>query len=524
MLLLGIDLGTSSVKVTVLNSATQKCIASVQYPNVEMDIISAQPRWAEQSPDLWWENIQQAILKCNATKLYQPQDIRAIGIAYQMHGLVLVDKEQHVLKNSIIWCDSRAVEIGEAAFLNIGTKKCLSRLLNSPGNFTASKLAWVKENEPAVYEKIDKVMLPGDFIAMKLTGSITTTASALSEGIFWDFRDNRISDDILNYFGFHQSLFPDIKPLFSSHGILKDTVATSLSLKPGIPVSYKAGDQLNNALSLNVLQPGEVAATAGTSGVIYGVSDQLEYDQQSRINSFAHVNHQAPSSMELPGIAKEMGEVTGGEARIGILLCINGAGIFNRWIKNMVGTNCSYNELNNAAAKVISGADGLLALPFGNGAERMLNNQLVGAHFQNLDFNIHTSAHLVRAAQEGIAFSFRYGLDIMRENGMHPTIIRASKTNLFLSHIFTRSFVNSTGVAVEFYDGDGSFGAALGAGIGAGIFKDTSAAFSNRKPVGVEEPKIQYSTQCEELYQNWKGFLNEKLDDLKKIPEHKSIT
>ncbi len=495
MLLLGIDLGTSSVKISVLDAATQQCIASVQYPETEMDIISSQSGWAEQSPDLWWENVKQAILKCNATKLYNPGDIGAIGIAYQMHGLILVDKEQHVLKNSIIWCDSRAVEIGEEAFLNIGTEKCLSRLLNSPGNFTASKLAWVKENEPAVYEKIDKAMLPGDFIAMKLTGSITTTVSALSEGIFWDYRSNSISSDVINYFGFDLSVFPAVQPLFSVHGYLKETVANRLSLQPGIPVSYKAGDQLNNALSLNVLQPGEVAATAGTSGVIYGVSDQLEYDQQSRINSFAHVNHQA------------------NKIRTGVLLCINGAGIFARWIKNIVGANRTYTELNNAAAKIPTGSNGLLALPFGNGAERMLNNRVVGSHFQNLDFNIHTEAHLVRAAQEGIAFAFRYGLDIMRENGMNPRIIRAGKTNLFLSDVFTRSFVNSTQVAVEFYNGDGSLGAALGAGIGAGIYKDVSAAFSNRKPIGSVEPPNQ--NIHEELYQNWKEFLNEKLNSLK---------
>jgi xylulokinase len=494
MLLLGIDLGTSSVKVSVLDAATQKCVASVHYPETEADIISAQPGWAEQSPDLWWENVKQAILKCNATNLYDPKDIDAIGIAYQMHGLVLVDKDQHVLRNSIIWCDSRAVEIGDDAFANIGNEKCLYRLLNSPGNFTASKLAWVKDNEPAVYEKIDKVMLPGDFIAMKFTGDITTTTSALSEGIFWDFRSNSISADINNYFGFDQSLFPHVQTLFAPHGLLKETVATRLSLKAGIPVSYKAGDQPNNALSLNVLQPGEVAATAGTSGVIYGVSNQLEYDQQSRINSFAHVNYKED------------------EVRIGILLCINGSGIFNRWVKNLIGANRTYAELNQAASNIKPGANGLLALPFGNGAERMLNNQQVGAHFQNLDFNIHTDAHLVRAAQEGVAFAFRYGLDIMRENGMHPTIIRAGKANLFLSDVFTQSFVNATQTAVEFYDGDGSYGAAMGAGIGAGIYSNAADAFGNRKPSGCIEPETKNNS--EELYQQWKSFLQEKLQTI----------
>ena len=498
MLLLGIDLGTSSIKVSVVTAATQQLVASSSYPESETDIISLHPGWAEQSPDLWWEHVKKAMLKCHSLMLYDPAEIVAIGIAYQMHGLVLVDKDQQVLRNSIIWCDSRAVEIGNKAFHEIGEEKCLSHLLNSPGNFTASKLAWVKANEPAVYGKINKIMLPGDFIAMKMTGECTTTVSALSEGIFWDFKDNRISKDVLNYFEIDESLFPNIQPLFAPHGYLKETVAVTLSLKKGIPVSYKAGDQPNNALALNVINPGEVAATAGTSGVIYGVSDQLNYDLQSRINSFAHVNYKAPS----------LKERAGGEVRIGILLCINGVGIFNRWIKNMIGGN-TYAGLNEAAGKVPVGAEGLIALPFGNGAERMLNNQIIGGQFHNLDFNVHTTAHIVRAVQEGIAFSFRYGLDIMRENGMNPAVIRAGKANLFLSDVFTSSFANTNKVAVEFYEGDGSFGAAIGAGIGAGIYPDAAAATENREPVYTVEP--EQANRYEELYQQWKVKLKNQL-------------
>jgi xylulokinase len=438
--------------------------------------------------------VQAAILKCHSLKKYDPLEIAAVGIAYQMHGLVLVDKEQKVLRNSIIWCDSRAVEIGNKAFHAIGEERCLSHLLNSPGNFTASKLAWVKENEPAVYKRINKIMLPGDFIAMKLTGDITTTISALSEGIFWDFKENTISDEVIDYFGFDRSLFPSIQSLFSSHGHLKETVAAALSLRKGIPVSYKAGDQPNNALSLNVLQPGEVAATAGTSGVIYGVCDELNYDVQSRINSFAHVNHEADKK------------------RIGVLLCINGAGIFNRWMKNIAGANYTYAGLNEAAAKVPVGSQGLMALPFGNGAERMLNNQIIGGHFHHLDFNIHTTAHMVRAVQEGIAFAFRYGLDIMRENGINPTVVRAAKANMFLSNIFTQSFAAVNNVAVEFYEGDGSFGAALGAGIGAGIYKNAVAASQGRKPVGTVKPAG--TEQYEELYEQWKQLLNDQLNKI----------
>lgn len=492
MLLLGIDLGTSSVKVSVINAATQHCINSAYYPETEAEIIAMHPGWAEQSPDQWWEYVKQAIIKCHADEKYDPEAIGAVGIAYQMHGLVLVDKDQHVLRNSIIWCDSRAVEIGEKAFDTIGVERSLQHLLNSPGNFTASKLAWVKKNELAIYDKIDKVMLPGDFIAMKMTGDSTTTISALSEGIFWDFKENNLSVDVMKYFGFNKNLFPTIHPLFGIHGYLKDTVASRLSLRKGIPVSYKAGDQLNNALSLNVLEPGEVATTAGTSGVIYGVGNELCYDQQSRINSFAHVNHS-----EL-------------QKRIGVLLCINGTGIFNRWIKNLTGLNTTYSGLNEEAAKIPIGSDGLMTLPFGNGAERMLNNQTIGAHIQNLDFNMHTSGHVVRAVQEGIAFSFRYGLDIMRENGINPSVIRAGKANLFLSDIFTKTFAAVNNVAVEFYDGDGSYGAAIGAGIGAGFYNSSADAARNRKPICTVLPDS--NSIYGELYLKWKKLLEYQLE------------
>lgn len=487
MLLLGIDVGTSSIKVSIVDAQTQQCIASANYPETEAEIIALKGGWAEQSPISWWQFFQQALAKTHATKTYDPKDIAAIGIAYQMHGLVLVDKDQNVLRDSIIWCDSRAVPYGDAAFKAIGEEKSLSHLLNSPGNFTAAKLAWVKENEPHVYEGIDKIMLPGDYIGMMLTGIITTSISSLSEGIFWDFKTNSLSKDVMNYFGFSDNIIPTIKDVFSEHGYLTERIAQQLNLKAGIPVSYKAGDQPNNALSLNVLEPGEVAATAGTSGVIYGVSDQRAYDQQSRVNSFAHVNYTAE------------------QTRIGILLCINGTGILNKWIKNIAGATTSYADLNSAAAKTNIGSDGLYIIPFGNGAERMLNNKIVGTHLHNIDLNKHTTAHLYRAGQEGIAFAFRYGLDIMRENKMFPSVIRAGKANMFLSSVFTNAFVNVTNTPVELYNCDGSVGAALGAGIGAKIFSNAKEAFTNMQRLQTVQPDGQNA--YEEHYQKWKALL-----------------
>ncbi len=492
MYLLGIDIGTSFIKVSLVEASTQKSIVTVSYPDTENVIISHQNGWAEQSPTIWWEQVQAGILKLHkAAKLalpsYDSNKIAAIGIAYQMHGLVLIDKNKNVLRDSIIWCDSRAVPYGEKAFDTIGHEKCLSHLLNSPGNFTAAKLAWVKENEPAVFAQIHTIMLPGDFIAMQLTGEITTSIAALSEGIFWDFKNNCISKEVLNYFGFDFSIFPKLQEVFSNHGQLSSTVANGLDLKAGIPITYKAGDQPNNALSLNVLEPGEVAATAGTSGVIYGVGNTLSYDMQSRVNSFAHVNHK-PS-----------------ENRIGMLLCINGTGILNSWVKKYIGATTNYTTMNEMAANIPAGSDGLTILPFGNGAERIFNNKIIGAQMLGIDFNKHSAAHIYKAAQEGIAFAFRYGLDIMRENKLQPSVIKAGQANLFLSPIFTHAFVNATGVPVSLFNVEGSVGAALGAGIGAGVYKELKDAFADTKPTQHIEPTE--TKLYDALYENWKNKL-----------------
>lgn len=490
MYLLGIDIGTSSIKVSVVEIETRECVASVQYPEQETAIISHNPGWAEQSPSEWWENTLQAIKKVVASGKFDPQKIHAIGIGYQMHGLVVVDQNQQPLRDAIIWCDSRAVDIGYQAFEHIGQEKCLSNLLNSPGNFTASKLAWVKKNEPEIYEKIDKVMWPGDFISMKLTGEITTSISAVSEGVFWDFKKNEISKEIIEYYELDANLIPEIRALFSTHGTLRAGVADFLGLSKGVPVTYKAGDQPNNALSLNVLRPGEVAATAGTSGVIYGVSKELTYDRQSRINTFAHVNYQTE------------------QPRMGVLLCINGAGSMYRWAKHTFAPHLSYNDLNKIAATAPIGSKGIRVLPFGNGAERMLNNRFTGAKFLGIDLNTHSAAHIFRAVQESIAFAFRYGLDIMRENGIQPQVIRAGKANLFQSDLFAQTFVDVTAVPVELYNNDGSVGAALGAGIGANVFS-AEDAFKGRQII--KEITPLYGDEYDSIYQEWKEILMDNL-------------
>ena len=490
MYLLGYDIGSSSVKASIVNAESGKCAASAFYPKSEAPIIAVKKGWAEQEPGSWWEYLKQATADILATSGVDPKDIKAIGISYQMHGLVCVDKDMNVLRPSIIWCDSRAVPYGQNAFDTLGHENCLSHLLNSPGNFTASKLAWVKENEPELYSKIYKIMLPGDYIAMKLSGEICTTVSGLSEGMFWDFKNNEVSKMLLDFYGIDSSLIPEIRPTFSEQGRVSAAASAELGLAEGTPITYRGGDQPNNALSLNVFNPGEIASTAGTSGVVYGVLGDVNYDPKSRVNTFAHVNHTAE------------------QTRLGVLLCINGTGILNSWMKrNVAPEGISYADMNDLAAQAPIGSAGVSILPFGNGAERMLENKEVGASIHGVNFNVHNKSHLVRAAQEGIVFSFKYGIEVMEQMGMNVSKIHAGHANMFLSPIFRDTLAGVTGAVIDLYDTDGSVGAAKGAGIGAGIYKDNKEAFATLEKLAVIEPSAADAQAYADAYETWKSRL-----------------
>lgn len=488
--LLGFDVGSSSVKASLVDVETGQCAASAFYPEREAPIKAVKAGWAEQDPLMWWNNAKLALSKIMSETGATGEQIKAIGISYQMHGLVCVDKNQQVLRDSIIWCDSRAVPYGEKAFQHLGAEQCLGHLLNSPGNFTAAKLAWVKENEPNLYEKIYKVMLPGDYIAMKLSGEINTTISGLSEGMFWDFKEKAPAKFLLDEYGFSEDLIADIVPTFSVQSVVSKAAADELGLKEGTPISYRAGDQPNNALSLNVFNPGEIASTAGTSGVVYGVLGEVNYDKKSRVNTFAHVNY-----------TKELD-------RLGVLLCINGTGILNAWVRrNVAPEGISYADMNVMMENVPIGSEGVTIIPFGNGAERVLENREIGCSINGVNFNKHSKAHIVRAAQEGIVFSFCYGMEIMTQMGMDIHKIHAGKANMFLSEIFRNTLAGVSGATIELYETDGSVGAAKGAGIGCGIYRDHDEAFATLKKLAVIEPNESNRNEYLEAYARWKNTL-----------------
>lgn len=494
MYLLGYDIGTSSVKAALVDAESGKCVASDFCPKSEAPIKCLKPGWAEQDPESWWQYVKEVTKMVLAESKVNPADIKAIGFSYQMHGLVCVDENFKVLRDSIIWCDSRGVPYGEKAFKDIGEEHCLSHLLNSPGNFTAAKLQWIKDNEPATFSRIMKVMLPADYVAWKMTGRLVTTPEGLSEYMLWDFKEHGPAKFLMDYYGYSLDMLPEVVPTFSNQGEISEWAATQLGLAAGTPVTYRAGDQPNNALSLNVFNPGEVASTAGTSGVVYGINGTTDYDPKSRVNNFAHVNH------------------TPQQTRIGVMTCINGTGILNSWCKrNVAPDGCSYTEMNHLAAQAPVGSAGVSILPFGNGAERVLENREIGCSFHGINFNIHNRTHLLRAAQEGIVFSFMYGMEIMKALGLYVNKIHAGKANMFLSPVFRETLASVSGATIELYDTDGAVGAAKGAGIGAGIYTDNKEAFASLVKLAEIHP-AQDRTPYLEAYDRWKHCLDKELN------------
>jgi xylulokinase len=484
--LLGYDIGSSAVKAALVEIESGSPVGAAVSPADELPIQAPRPGWAEQDPGVWWTHVISATRQLAAAHPAALREVKAIGLSYQMHGLVLVDRALQVLRPAILWCDSRAAEIGHQAFQELGVAKCMRRLLNSPGNFTASRLKWVKDMEPEVFARVYKAMLPGDYVALQMTGEPVTTPTGLSEGILWDYAEDGLALMVLSHYGIPVSYIPPSVAVFSIQGLLQPDAAADLGIPAGIPLAYRSGDQPNNALALKVLEPGEMAATAGTSGVIFAVSDTPRPDTQLRVNTFLHCTHQR----ERP--------------RYGTLLCINGAGSLYRWLRHTImAPGTDYTDMNRLAATAPIGADGVSMLPFGNGAERLLEDRRMGGGLHGLDFNRHTRAHLLRAAQEGIVFALHHGLRTMRNLGLETRVARAAAGNLFLSPLFCGAFATLTNTCLELYDTNGAQGAARAAGLGADLYRDAAEALGSLRPLRVIEPQAGTFPAYRETYERW---------------------
>ncbi|UZO80033.1 FGGY family carbohydrate kinase [Aquimarina sp. ERC-38] len=486
---IGIDLGSSSIKVSLITS-DGKALKTVQEPEEEMNILVPGKNWAEQNPETWWSYTCSAIARVCDEAQIATKEIKGIGIAYQMHGLVLIEKNGDVLRNAIIWCDSRAVAIGDQAFQDIGEEVCMNEMLNSPANFTASKLKWLQVNEPEVYQQIHKIMLPGDFIAYKLSGKAQTTTSGLSEGVFWNFKEDKVSKILLDHYNIKKELLPEIVPTFGKQSEVSAKGEEATGIQKGTPILYRAGDQPNNAFSLNVLNPGEVAVTGGTSGVLYAVTESMVSTEGVKLNNFAHVNHDPQ------------------HPRIGKLLCINGCGIQYRWLKEQLGfKEDAYEQMNQLASSVPIGADGVVCIPFGNGAERMLNNKIVGTHYLNLNLPVHNKSHLCRATLEGIAFTFVYGMELLKKDNSAINLIRAGSDNLFRSQIFAETIATLTGQEIEVYNTTGAIGAARAAGLTLGTIKSMKDLVLKEDYVKTYKP-LTTKKEYQKAYTRWRKALD----------------
>ncbi len=490
MLFLGIDLGSSSLKLSIYDAEKGITLANVKVPEFEMKINAPQFGWAEQNPEDWWENVKTGIHLLKNNKKIDLEKVCGIGIAYQMHGLVLTDNQLNPVRPSIIWCDSRAVNIGNEAEKSIGVEISQNKILGSPGNFTASKLKWVKNNEPEVFKKASYMMLPGDYIAAKLTEKAQISTSGLSEAALWDFSDGKLATEVLEKMNLPESYIPEIVPSFGNHATISPKIASELGLNKNAQINYRAGDQPNNAFSLNALKSGDIATTAGTSAVMYAVSSENTFDKKNRVNTFLHVNNTPKNKHN------------------GVMLCINGSGILYQWLRKMISVSrdelVSYEVLNNEASLVKPGSEGLRFYPFGNGVERIFNNKEVNSGIENLNYNIHQPSHVIRSACEGIVFAMNYGFEVMQSIGIQGKVVRAGKDNLFLSPVFREIFVNTTQTTLELYNTSGSEGAARGAAVGFGYYKKTEDAFKSLKCIERLEPSKELSLQYQDIYKKWK--------------------
>ncbi|WP_339655368.1 FGGY-family carbohydrate kinase, partial [uncultured Salegentibacter sp.] len=343
---------------------------------------------------------------------------------------------------------------------------------------------------PENFKKASIMMLPGDYIAAKLSETPQISTSGLSEAALWDFSKGKLATEVLDKMGLSEDFIPEIVPSFGDQATVSSAIANELGLDPDTKINYRAGDQPNNAFSLNALKPGDIATTAGTSAVMYAVSAENTFDPESRVNTFLHVNNTEKAKHN------------------GVLLCINGSGILYQWLRKIISVGreelIPYEKLNEEAAKVEPGSKGLRFYPFGNGVERIFSNKEVNSGIENLNYNIHQPAHLIRSACEGIVFAMNYGFEVMQSIGVEGKVVRAGKDNLFLSPVFREIFVNTTQTTLELYNTSGAEGAARGAAVGYGFYKEFDDAFTSLKCLERMEPDPKLSKQYQEIYQEWK--------------------
>jgi xylulokinase len=480
---LGVDVGTGGSRALLVD-ANGRVRYSFVAPHEEMRMLK--PLWAEQEPEDWWRASQLAIQGVLKQAKADGGAINGIGLSGQMHGLVLLDEKHSVIRPALIWCDQRSQRQVDEINAAAGPETVLRATANPVlTGFTLPKLLWVKDNEPEKYSRIKRVLLPKDFVRFKLTGEFITDVSDASGTALFDVLRRKWSDEMIGILHLDKSILPEALESSAIAGHISEEAARATGLRAGTPVVAGAGDQAASAIGNGIVRSGEVSCTVGTSGVVFAYLEKPAYDPLGRVHTFCHA---------IPGVWHVMG-VT------------QGAGLSLQWYRNRFSQNSDYDELTADASLSPPGAHGLFWLPY-----------LMGERTPHLDANAraawvgltakHQASDLVRSILEGVCYSLKDGLEIIRELGATPSTTRLSgggaKSPLW--HQLFANIFNQRVTTLETQEGS-AFGAALLAAIGTKHYASAKEACKAAvHEVSAKEPDRAAAAFYEEHYRVFRSF------------------
>lgn len=500
--LMGIDIGTTSARAIIIDEEGKLLGAGVyEYP-----LYHPQPLWAEQDPQDWWEGTKKSIGKALKEADVKPQEIGGIGLSGQMHGLVLLDENYEVLRRSILWCDQRTVK--QCEYIMRKSRQTLVKSTCNPAltGFTLPKVIWVRQEEPKIYDKIHKMLLPKDYIRFKLTGEFATEVSDASGTLMLDVKKRKWSEDVLSAFGINKEALPVVYESVQITGKITPEAARETGLKEGIPVVGGGGDQAAGGVGNGVVREGLLSSTIGTSGVVFASLNDVKTDPLLRTHTFCHA---------VPGKWHIMG----------VMLSAGGS---LKWFRDNLGMeelNVSkitgqdpYEILTMEASRVEPGSEGLIFLPYLMGERTPYPDPYAKGVFFGLTPR-HTKAHLVRAVMEGVAFGLRDSLEIIKRLGTKIEEIRASgggaRSELWRQ---IQADINNTQmVTINMSEGP-AFGVALLAGVGTGVYKSVEEACESTIHItGTTEPIKENVKRYEEYYKIYRSLYHKLKDEFVNI-------
>lgn len=501
--LLGIDIGTSGTKTVLFNEMGDTIASAIgEYPLYQPHI-----GWAEQEPEDWWQATVDTIKQVLDTSGVNPADIKGIGLSGQMHGMVLLNKEGNVLRSSIIWCDQRTQEECHKITEIIGKERLIEITANPAlTGFTASKVMWVKNHQPDIFEKIYKILLPKDYIRYKLTGEFATEVSDASGMQFLDVPKRTWSGEILNKLGLDYKWMPAVYESQEVSGKVTKKVAQLTGLAPGTPVVGGGGDQAAGAVGNGIVKPGVISSTIGTSGVVFAHMDEVNIDPRGRVHTFCHA---VPNTWHVMGVTQ-------------------GAGLSLQWMRNNFGAAerelaefldiDPYELMTKEAQKAAPGCEGLIYLPYLMGERTPHLDPYAKGVFFGLSAK-HGRNEMIRTVMEGVAYSLRDCLEIIKGMGVSVSEVRASggggKSSLWRQ--MQADIFNNPITTINSSEGP-ALGAALLAGVGTEVYNSVPEACEAAiKTISVQQPIEANVNVYDKYYEVYKELYHALKDSYKKI-------